>query len=136
MSATVPFDLNGVQVEFPKLPLEQCISITARAFEKGRIALVKDLTDAQAAPEARQQALAEYRELEGTHSLLLKYVKSYEGAKDILSTSAKQASIDISNLNLTNGAFVILAARLVGFEPAGEDTTDDNDGFIRKDRPT
>lgn len=138
MPNTVIQSIDGMDVEFTKLTRRDCIAIVNRVFESTRAKLIKDLDDAHASPEARETAIAAHREYEGTDALLLRHVKTMEGADEVIRASAGKLNGSAPNVDaipLRNDELIFLAARLTGFRTKTDEElakeSEENLGYSR-----
>lgn len=131
--------IEGKPIGFNRLTRRQCMEITAKVWEAKRRAILQDLNDAGASPEIRHEMLASHRKTEGSHSILLDYLKTDAGTSEALAIglAGNSAGYTPDTIGLDSLESFKLAAMLCGYEPIDPDEADptqpapevDDDGF-------
>jgi len=80
----IPITVGGETTLVPRLRVQQILDLAARRFERDRLDLVADLTDAGVGPEERLERLREHRKESGLSSGIVRAAFSTEGAIEII----------------------------------------------------
>lgn len=80
----IPITVGGETTLVPRLRVQQIIDLATRRFERDRLDLVADLTDAGVGPEERLERLREHRKESGLSSGIVRAAFSTEGAIEII----------------------------------------------------